>query len=84
MTTNHGGARPKQRDDDGRLNNRPTVHPGRKPKSFTLKLGDSFCKSQKDAQGRPLIPGELWTVTEITRTHVTLSSDNGDTYKLLR
>lgn len=80
----HGGARPKQRDDDGRVNNRFTVHPGRKPKSFTLKLGDTFYLAGKDADGNGLTPAQLWTVTAIGRGHVVMSSDNGNTYRLVR
>lgn len=82
MNNTHGGPRPKTRDDDARGGARQGTGP--KPKSFALKLGDVFFKSQKDAQGYGVIPSEVWTVTEITRTHVTLSSNTGDTYKLLR
>lgn len=80
----HGGARPKVREDDGRKNNQPVVHPGRKPKSFTLKLGDTFWKSRKDTEGNGALPSETWTVVEITRTHVVFSSNTGDTYRLVR
>lgn len=85
MTATHGGARPKTRDDDARgKHHSPKPGSGRKPKSFTLKLGDVFFKSQRDANGNGIIPSEIWTVTEITRSHVVMSSSNGDTYKLLR
>lgn len=78
----HGGPRPAVRPDDKRGGARQGTGP--KPKSFTLKLGDVFFKGQRDAQGNGIIPSEIWTVTEITRSHVVFSSNNGDTYRLIR
>lgn len=80
MTT-HGGARPKVRDDDGRANN---SGPGRKPQSFTLKLGDSYYVGTRDKDGNGVGMGEVWTVTEITRTHVVMTSNTGDRVRLVR
>ena len=86
MTTNqHGGARPKVREDDRRgKHHSPKPGSGRPPKSFTLKVGDVFFKSEKDANGNGILPSEIWTVTEITRSHVTFTNQAGDTYRLLR
>jgi len=58
----------------------------RKPprQSFTLKIGDLFYVASKDAAGRGVSPSQLWMVTAITRTDVTLSSDSGDTWRLVR
>lgn len=81
-TTTHGGPRPKTREDDARGGAR--VGAGPKPKSFTLKLGDAFYTTTRSAEGRAVGMGELWTVAEITRTHVIMQSDTGDTIKLLR
>lgn len=85
MTTNqHGGPRPAVREDDGRRNNRPTVQPGRKPKSFTLKLGDAFAKQEANADGYGVLPSQVWTVIEITRTHVKFQTNDGETVRLIR
>lgn len=85
MTSTHGGPRPKRRDDDGRINNRPSVHPGRKPKSFTLKLGDKFFVGAHDANGVGIADEYAWTVVEMDRTTVTIRSDaSGNTYRLVR
>lgn len=86
MTSNqHGGSRPKQREDDGRSNNRPTIHPGRKPKSFTLKLGDKFFVGAHDKDGIGIADEYAWTVTDIDRTTVTITSEvSGNTYRLRR
>lgn len=79
----HGGARPAIRPDDGRRNNKHGS-PGRMPKSFTLKLGDAYYAATADGEGKGVGTAELWTVAEITRTHVKFRSDTGDTIRLLR
>jgi len=85
-SSNHGGARPKVRADDQRTNNggsRPGAGP--KPKSFTLKLGDKLAAFRRDAEGRNIDDGAgLWTVAEIDRSWLTITTDNGDTYRLRR
>lgn len=82
---NHGGPRPKISDTDKRgRHHSPKPGSGRKPTTFTLKLDDKFYKSQQDDNGNGILPGELWTVTKIERTHVIFTSDNGDTYRLRR
>ena len=85
MTNQHGGARPKVRNDDRRgKHHSPKPGSGRTPKSFTLKVNDVFLKSERDADGNGVLPSEIWTVTEITRMHVIFSNQDGDTYRLLR
>lgn len=81
MTNTHGGARPKVRDDDGRIHN---SGPGRKPQSFTLKLGDKLFVATKDSFGSPIDDAQLWTVAAIDRSWLTISSDNGDTIRIRR
>lgn len=76
MTNQHGGARPKVREDDGRKNNRPVVRPGRKPQRMTMKLGDKFFVG--------ILNGGIWTVEEITRTSITFADEYGEKYKLIR
>lgn len=81
-TTTHGGARPKQRPDDGRTNN---SGPGRKPQSFTLKLGQKLFVGTHDKDGNPVADEYAWTVTDIDRQWVTIHSDSsGTTYRLRR
>jgi hypothetical protein len=70
------------RDDDNRGGAR--LGTGPKPTKFTLKLGDALAVWLHDADGNPVGPGALWTVTEITRTHLVVTADNGDTYKIRR
>lgn len=86
MTNNtHGGARPKVRDDDQRgKHHAPKPGSGRKPKSFTLKLDDSYYVGTRDKDGNGVGPGEVWTVAEITRTHVVMASNTGDRVRLVR
>lgn len=94
MTTNthgagarqHGGARPKQREDDARgKHHSPKPGSGRKPKSFTLKLDDGFYVGRKTKDGKGVSPAEVWIVTEISRTHVILTDHiTGDMIRLVR
>lgn len=89
-TTKHGagatrgGARPKVRPDDGRKNNRPTVHTGRPPSRFAVKVGDGFRVTTTTAEGLTVFPSAVWQVAEITRSHVVFVANNGDRVKLLR
>jgi hypothetical protein len=83
VTNQRGGSHPKQREDDGRTNNRPPVHPGRKPQSFTLRVGDAFYAGGRSADGTPRL-GELWTVEEITRKRLTFRAESGETIELMR
>ena len=76
MTNQHGGARPKVREDDGRAGNRPTTHPGRKPKTMTLKLGDKFYVG--------IVNGGIWTVEAIERGHITFVDEYGLKFTLIR
>jgi hypothetical protein len=82
----HGGARPKQREDDGRTNNggaRPGTGP--KPRRFAVKLGDGFYVGRRDKDGNGIGMGEAWIVTEITRTHVIFTDHHtGDMIRLVR
>jgi hypothetical protein len=83
--SSHGGARPATREDDGRHSNGGHRGTGPKPKAFTVKLGDKIATSAKDKDGNGLIDSAmLWTVTEITRTHIVFAADNGDTWRLRR
>jgi len=83
----HGGARPKVRDDDGRSHNPGGAGrgQGRKPKIFTLKLGQKLFVGTHDRDGNPIDNEYAWTVTDIDRTTVTITSDSsGLTYRLHR
>ncbi len=71
-TKQHGGARPATKPDDGRLTNKHGS-PGRMPKKFTLKVGDFLWFDKTDSEGNTVIPEELWTVSEITRTGISLN-----------
>lgn len=85
MTTTHGGPRPKTRDDDQRgRRHSPKPGSGRKPQSFTLKLGDVFFVCLSNPDGKGVLPSEIWTVSEITRSHVKLASDTGYSHTLIR
>lgn len=70
----HGGPRPATREDDGRHANGGHSGTGPKPKSFTLKLNDSYAGWH----------GKVWTVIAIDRTAVTLQSTDGDKFTLFR
>ena len=84
MTT-HGGARPKVRDDDARTRNGGGGRgQGRKPQSFTLKLDDKLYVARADADGNGILPSELWTITEVTRTYLRVQSSTGDSVRLVR
>ena len=81
----HGGARPKQREDDGRISNGGAGRgQGRKPKSFTLKINDKLLVITKDAEERTVGDSQLWTIAEIDRSWLTIRSDNGDTIRIRR
>lgn len=81
MTNTHGGSRPATRPDDGRHNNKHGG-PGRKPTKFTLEVGKKLWVVPRTPDG-PL-DSEMWTVTEIDRTTITLESDSGITYRIRR
>lgn len=66
------------------LNGGPGRGQGRKPQSFTIKLGDAFFVGRNDKDGNGILPSELWRVSEITRTHILFASDTGDTVRILR
>lgn len=83
--SNHGGPRPKTSDSDQRgRHHSPKPGSGRTPKSFTLKLGDVFFCGMSNPEGKGVLPGEIWTVVEITRSHVKLKSDTGYSHTLIR
>lgn len=86
MTTNtHGGPRPKVREDDARgKHHSPKPGSGRPPQSFTVKLGDVFSKQEQTAEGNGVIPSEVWTCKEITRTHLVFVNNSGDRIRLIR
>lgn len=85
MATNtHGGPRPPTRPDDGRHHNGGHTGTGPKPKSFTVKLGDVFSKQEQTAEGKGVIPSEVWTCKEITRTHLIFENNSGDRIRLIR
>lgn len=86
MTTNaHGGARPKTRDDDARgKHHSPKPGSGRKPQSFTLKVGDALFVWAKDANGKQSGSSMVWTVTAIDRQHIDLVADNGLVWRMIR
>lgn len=85
-TSTHGGPRFKTRDDDARgKHHSPKPGSGRKPKSFTLKLGQKLFVGAHDKDGVGIADEYAWTVTDIDRTHVTIRSDvSGNTYRLVR
>jgi hypothetical protein len=84
MTTNQrGGARPAVRPDDKRRNN--PGGPGRMPKSFTLQLGQKLFVGAHDRDGNALDNEYAWTVTDVNRTTVTITSEHsGNTYRIHR
>jgi hypothetical protein len=84
MTNTHGGARPKVREDDGRIHNRPTVNPGRRPNSMTLKVGQKLFVVTTDQNGNHIDQSQLWTIAEMDRSWLTIHSDNGDTIRIRR
>ena len=76
-----------QGDDDGRSHNPGGAGrgQGRKPKIFTLKLGQKLFVGTHDRDGNPIDNEYAWTVTDIDRTTVTITSDSsGLTYRLHR
>ncbi len=55
----------------------PRPHSGPKPKIRRIRLGQEFVGM---AAGEP---PQVWTVTEITRDHITLTKADGGTVRLL-
>lgn len=85
ITKNHGGPRPKQREDDARgKHHSPKPGSGRKPERFAVKVGDGFSVHTVTAEGLSVFPSAVWQVAEITRSYVIFTADNGDRVKLLR
>ena len=55
----------------------PRPGSGPKPKSRRVRLGQEFVGM---TAGEPV---QVWTVTEITRDHITLTKADGETVRLL-
>lgn len=55
----------------------PRPGSGPKPKSRRIRLGQEFVGM---TAGEPV---QVWTVTEITRDHITLTKADGETVRLL-
>ena len=55
----------------------PRPGSGPKPKSRRVRLGQEFVGMTAGE------PPQVWTVTEITRDHITLTKANGGTVRLL-
>ena len=55
----------------------PRPHSGPKPKNRRVRLGQEFVGMTAGE------PPQVWTVTEITRDHITLTKADGGTVRLL-
>lgn len=77
MTNQHGGARPKVRNDDARGKHHSSKPgSGRQPTTMRMKIGDKFYVG--------IVNGGVWTVETITRTSIEFADEYGGKHKLIR
>lgn len=57
------------------------LHNPRPCKSVTIKPGKKFYVQASRPEGN--FPGELWTVSSVSRTEITITSSGGETYRLI-
>ncbi len=54
---------------------------GRPCKTVSMKTGDEFYVTAQTPDG--MLPGQLWTVIEVSRGRIVIKSNNGDTLILV-
>lgn len=72
-SSGHGG----KREGAGRPPGIPNPNAGRPQTTKRVKVGDGFYMKRHLADGGQLI-GELWTITDVSRTEIRFETRDGD------